>query len=103
MLAFAMFYQFYLIVWLIALIPCAIAGAMIGAKKDEAGSGFFLGLLLGPLGVLIAFLLRGNRQTCPFCLELIPYGAKVCAHCQRDIPQPAVPEMTEKEKQKAIW
>jgi len=70
-----------IIFWLL----CGIVGAMIGSNKGEGGLGFFLGLLLGPIGVLIVALSRGNRRKCPFCVELVNNKAIVCPHCQREI------------------
>lgn len=70
-------------------IACAIAGAAVGGRVNSAGTGFILGLILGPLGLIIAFTLKGDRRKCPFCAELVKPEAKVCPHCQRDIPQTA--------------
>jgi hypothetical protein len=32
---------------------CALIGAVIGSKKNKPAAGFFLGLLLGPIGCAI--------------------------------------------------
>jgi len=73
--------------WLV----CAVAGGIIGDRKGSAVSGFFLGALLGPLGLLVIAVAKGDRNPCPFCRELVQSGAVVCPHCQRDLPKSALP------------
>ena len=68
--------------WLFFWIMCAIAAAMIGATKGRGFSGFLAGLLLGPFGVLFAFLARGNRVDCPACKSNIHPEATMCPHCR---------------------
>ncbi len=47
--------MFYLIIW----IALGIVGAMISSNKGNSGcGGFALGVLLGPIGLLIAFFLQ---------------------------------------------
>jgi len=71
-----------------------LVGAIIGDRKGRAGAGAFLGLLLGPIGWLIAALgpdyktARESRK-CPFCAELVKKEAKVCKHRGRDLPAAA--------------
>lgn len=45
-------------VWVI----CAIIGAAIGHSKGNGTAGFFLGLLLGPLGILIAAVMKPTPE-----------------------------------------
>ena len=71
----------FVIVWII----CGVIAAAIGAKKGETASGFIIGILLGPLGIIIALLSKGNRRGCPHCRELVHREATVCPHCQRDL------------------
>lgn len=42
---------------IIAWIVSGVIGLVLGAIVDKLGSGFFLGLLLGPIGWIIVFLL----------------------------------------------
>lgn len=67
---------------------CGVVAAMIGSKKGEGCGAFFLGILLGPFGILIAVFSRGNRKTCPHCKESVHKDASVCSHCQREIKEP---------------
>lgn len=98
--------------WFLIWLACMFIGAMLLADYNRAGTGFLLGLILGPLGVIIALALRitatGNerriqhRETlaamaqpapaqlrherdCPFCAEPILAKAIVCKHCGRDV------------------
>lgn len=69
---------------LFGLVVCAIISAFIGAKKGEPGKAFFLGLLIGPIGIIIAAISTGKQQECRYCRERINIGAVVCRHCGRD-------------------
>ena len=69
------------IIWLL----CGIVGAMIGSGKGSGGTGFILGILFGPLGILIAIFMKGDRRRCPSCHEYIDPTAKKCPKCQTDL------------------
>jgi len=78
----------FLIIWLC----CGIAAAMVASSKGRSTGGwFFLGILLGPFGLIFALLAgkegpaQGERK-CPFCAEFIKKEAVVCKHCGRDLP-----------------
>lgn len=62
-----------------------IVAALIGSGKGEPGWGLFVGLLLGPIGVLLVIFSKGYRKPCSFCRELIYEEAIVCPYCQRDL------------------
>lgn len=67
---------------------CAIIATMIGSRKGEAGSAFLFGLILGPLGVILALLSTGSRKKCQFCREYVDKKATVCPRCQKENPIP---------------
>lgn len=73
----------FFIVWIL----CGIVAAMIGQGKGEGCLSFFLGVLLGPFGILIAIFSKGNRKQCPACKEFIHKEAVKCPKCQTDIPK----------------
>jgi len=57
-------------------------GALIGNFHNQARAGFCLGLLLGPLGWLIAALLPTHYDhLCRTCRGGVPPGARRCMHC----------------------
>ena len=86
-------------------ILCGIAGAGMLSRYGKAGSGFLLGLLLGPIGLIIAWTMRDTakldeakssgaapgsaedrvERECPHCAERILVKAKVCKHCGREV------------------
>ncbi len=71
----------FLFLWIV----CAIIAAAIGVRKGEGGKAFILGLLIGPIGMLIAAVSRGNRVACRFCKEMINPEAIVFRHCGKDL------------------
>jgi hypothetical protein len=82
----------YLIIW----ICLGIVGAMIADSKGNNGcGGFILGVLLGPIGLLITYFSsdneinkqqkRGNTKKCPYCAEFVKNEAVVCKHCGRTL------------------
>lgn len=66
-------------------IVCGVIAGMIGSNKGSGCAGFALGLLLGPLGIIIALIMKGNQKKCPFCKGDIPEDATTCKHCGKDI------------------
>ncbi|EHJ49507.1 hypothetical protein DFW101_3511 [Solidesulfovibrio carbinoliphilus subsp. oakridgensis] len=77
--------------YFLVAICCGIASAMIASSKGRsAGGWFFLGLLLGPFGVIFAAIAgkegpAGDERKCPFCAEFIKKEAVVCKHCGKDV------------------
>lgn len=71
-------------VWLI----CGIVAALIYQSKGRSGvSGCLGGVILGPIGLLLAIASSDARRKCPHCAERIQKDAKVCPHCQRDVTE----------------
>jgi RNA polymerase subunit RPABC4/transcription elongation factor Spt4/DNA-directed RNA polymerase subunit RPC12/RpoP len=57
-----------------------IVGAAIGSARENVLGGFFMGMILGPIGWLLA-LMTDARPECPECKGRVATGAKVCPHC----------------------
>lgn len=83
-----------LIYGVVVAVPCAvIAGWIFQSRGREYGNGAGIGLLFGPVGVLIAFAvpanpegveanaLRVGNRKCSECAEIIKIDAKVCRFC----------------------
>ena len=91
----------FLIAVLFVGMVCAVLGAHIGRRKGVAGLGFLLGLLLGPIGLLIIAVMppgppppAGNsppppagRTSCPSCGAALTLHDAICWRCHNWTPQ----------------
>lgn len=82
--------MFLVILWLC----CGLVGSKIAEKKGNGScGGFALGILLGPIGLLIAYFSNdnvveqrkrtGHTRRCRYCAEYIKQDALICKHCGR--------------------
>ena len=69
----------------VACIVVAVVSALVGAvvchEKRASGAGFMLGLLFGPIGILIAVLAVDNREPCNNCGGRFSGMPNNCPHC----------------------
>ncbi len=78
----------FIFIW----VMCAIIAAGIGSNKGMAGSGFLLGLIFGPIGIIIVLVSSGDKRVCPYCKEMVHKDAVRCPKCQKDLGQEKVAE-----------
>ena len=62
------------------LLFCGAIGAAIGKTRNNQAVGFFVGLVFGPVGWLLA-VFDDKRAKCPECGSRILVGAVRCRHC----------------------
>jgi hypothetical protein len=50
----------FLLIAIFGFVTCGIAGGLMLERVGRGGSGFMLGFLLGPIGLVIAWITRDN-------------------------------------------
>lgn len=75
---------FIVLVILIGLIPASIAKS----KGRSFGLWWIYGMALFIVALPHSLIMgpAGTKRKCPSCAEMIQTEAKVCPHCQRDVP-----------------
>lgn len=96
--------------WLLLWLLCGIVAAVIyQGKGRSAGAAFLVGIVFGPIGVILAALTpadkaaqdrqavaSGTQKKCPKCAELVKAEATVCRFCGHEFAPPApVPTLPE--------
>jgi len=68
------------------LASFGITGAFMAKNKQNMLNGFLLGVLMCPLGlVMAAYLSDRTRTSCRFCSEKIKMTADICPFCKTDL------------------
>ncbi len=82
-------------VWIVFWVLCGIVSAVVASSRGASGFlGFVLGVLLGPLGIVIAFVLKpsatlpttptssdGTFIKCAHCQGFTPSESRCCMNC----------------------
>ena len=77
------------VVSFVAFVICGVVGASLASEKGRGVAGFWLGFIFGPIGIVIALLLKPSTsglRPCPFCAELIQPVALKCRFCNAELP-----------------
>lgn len=88
----AVFYFCLVVCPIILLLWPLYLGWDLGKNRSIGGSaGFWFGLILNWVGVLIVYCYPyiGPTKPCPFCAERMKVEAVVCKHCSRDLVRQA--------------
>ena len=89
-----------LFVGFILWIVFAVASSTIaGSKGRSGGAWFFVGLVLGPVGLFVYLLpkVSGTEfRTCPYCAELVRTEAVKCRYCASELEAEREPRKTGK-------
>jgi len=85
----------YVFIWIICGF---IAAAIYKNKGRSAGAAFIVGVLLGPIGIILVLLssndtaalerqqlATGQAKKCPHCGEMIRPEATICRFCQQPV------------------
>lgn len=76
-------------------VICGFLGLIIGSTKGQPGAGFFLGALLGPLGLLFCLIMKPTPAIAAARIEAIE-AERARIRAQRDaVPGPAAQQGAE--------
>ena len=85
-----------------AFVFGVVCSIISGFKRRSSLLFFVVGLLLGPIGVIICLVIPkneekiekekvkyGSHKKCPKCAEIVKQEAVICKHCGSEFPQSA--------------
>jgi hypothetical protein len=91
----AVVFGFLVFLIIAAWVAMAAACGNVARRKGRSRFGWYcLGMLSGPIGLLLAHIVSSQPgfevamvRPCPYCAERVRYEAIVCKHCGREIPR----------------
>ncbi len=78
---------FLAVLWLVGII----VSMLISIPRGNAVIGFIVGLLLGPLGILVVLFISDRRPRCMHCKQLVEADDVICPHCRKETRLSRIP------------
>lgn len=72
--------------WIMIWAFCGVIAGLLGHYKGVGCGGFVVGVLLGPLGIILILMSVGNRVKCRFCQQYIDPKSITCPVCHTENP-----------------
>ncbi|MDZ7723439.1 MAG: zinc ribbon domain-containing protein [candidate division KSB1 bacterium] len=75
----------YRILLVYAIVFSILSGGIAHKKGGSVIGYFLLGIILGPIAMLIAFLANNDNNKCPNCGEKISQEVEICPNCSESL------------------
>lgn len=70
---------------LLFILSGALCAYLARGKRRSAFMWFWVGLLLGPVGVIVLYCLGDAGVPCPYCRKSVAIDAVKCPYCRSDL------------------
>ena len=78
---------FLFILWIVGFI----VAMAISVPRGNAIIGFLLGLLLGPIAILVVLFIPDSRPRCMHCHRVVERDDIICPYCKKETKLPRIP------------
>jgi len=72
--------------WVAIWLMCGVIAGFFGYHKGVGFGGFIVGVILGPIGIILVLMSVGNRVRCRFCRQYIDPNSASCQYCHTENP-----------------